>query len=64
MLIHFPKRRLLKSVFWEGLRFGKDLAGLRAHWLLESWLVNLRNLPEIVEKRRDYSKGKLFLGEI
>jgi len=64
ILIHFPKRRLLKSFFWEALRFGKDLVGLRGHWLLESWLVNLRNLPEIVGKRRDYSKGNLFLGEI
>ncbi len=62
MLIHFPKRRLLKSFFWEMLRFGRELVHLRAHWLVEAWLINLRNLPEIIRKRRDYKKGRLFVG--
>ena len=61
MLIHFPKLRLVKSVFWEILRFVKELGQFRAHWLLEAWFINLKSTKDIVSKRINYKKGKLFV---
>jgi GT2 family glycosyltransferase len=58
MLLHFPKRRLAKAGFWELLRFGKNLPSRRGLWLLESCLLNVRDMPEILGKRKQYnSKG-------
>jgi len=57
MLLHFPKRRLLKAVPYEIGRVGKSLVKGRPHWLLSAYLENLRNMPEIIGKRQRYGKG-------
>ncbi len=61
MLLHFSKKRLAKAFFWEMLRFIKSIATLRAHWLLQAYWINLRNLGEILEKRKRYAKGDLIV---
>jgi GT2 family glycosyltransferase len=61
MLLHFSKKRLAKAFFWEMLRFIKSIATLRVHWLLQAYWINLRNLGEILEKRKRYAKGDLIV---
>lgn len=56
MLIHFPKRRLTKSLFYEIARFLKSIVSLKVHWLLEAYLNTLKTLPNIVGKRKKYAK--------
>ena len=56
MLIHFRGRRLLRSFFWEILRFGKNIT--RAHILVKAYLWNIKNLGEILKKRKSYGGGK------
>jgi GT2 family glycosyltransferase len=61
MLLHFSKSRLAKAVPWELLRILKSIATLRIHWLVESYIITLNNLGEILEKRRRYSKGDFLI---
>ncbi len=55
MLIHFPKKRLLKAFFWETLRIVKSAFSRPFIWLLQSYWQNIKNLPEILAKRRLYN---------
>ncbi len=61
ILLHRSKKRLAKALFWEILRFAKSIVALRAHWLLQAYWINLKNLNEILEKRKRYSKGDLMV---
>ncbi len=62
MLLHFSKTRLLKGFFWELLRIIKNIFTLKVHWLFAAYWINLKNFSEIMEKRKRYSKGNLFVG--
>ncbi|MBN1941230.1 MAG: glycosyltransferase family 2 protein [Candidatus Diapherotrites archaeon] len=59
MLLHFSKKRLLKALGWELARIAKHTVRLRIHWLLEAYWINLKNLGDIIGKRRKYSRGLL-----
>ncbi len=59
MLLHFQIFRLVKAVFWEILRFGKNLIKLRPHWMLEAYWITLKTMPDILKRRARYNKGKL-----
>ena len=59
MLIHFPKLRLLKAVPYEAARIVKSGVQLRLHWLLAAYWANVKNIPEIINKRQSYKKGNL-----
>lgn len=61
MLLHFSKKRLAKAFFWESLRVAKSIANMQIHWLLQAYWINLKNLNEILEKRKRYSKGDLMV---
>jgi len=63
MLLHFSTKRIAKAFFWELARLGKNIASRRFLWLLESYWLNLRDLPDIAAKRKIYGslakeKGK------
>ena len=61
VLLHFSKKRLAKAFFWELLRIAKSILTLKTHWLFESYWADLKNLSEILEKRKRYANGNLMV---
>ncbi|MFA4855188.1 MAG: glycosyltransferase family 2 protein [archaeon] len=59
MLLHFPPAMLAKAVPFELGRVAKGIATMRIHWLLEAYAIDLKNLGEIMEKRKRIKKGDL-----
>lgn len=52
MLFNFSKMQLLKAIPWEILRFIKNIFKLKTHLLLKAYTTNIKNLKEILEKRK------------
>ncbi len=57
MLLHFSKRRLVKAVPFEVGRVGKSIVNRKTGSLFSAYWANLKNAPEILEKRQRYKKG-------
>lgn len=52
MLLNFSKLELIKALPWEILRIIKNTFKLRIHLLIKAYIVNLKDMNEILDKRR------------
>jgi len=59
MLLHFSPGMLAMAIPFELVRVAKGIATMRIHWLLEAYAIDLKNLGEIIEKRKRIKKGDL-----